>query len=367
VLESFLFKIKDHRRKQGQRYQLGHILLFAIFAILCDADSYRKIYAFIKVQYPLLNNIYQLNWKKCPAYTTIRNIIQGVSFDELKNAFREYSAALAAITPHQKRYIACDGKVLRGSFDHFQDQKAMQMFSAFLTDSNIIIAHEPIAEKTNEIPTAQQLIDALGLSNYIFTFDAMHCQQKTLETAVNTGNDVIVQVKENQKMLFNDCLNISATCRPLEIYDEPLHKNRNRIEQRTIQIFESTAIGDKDKWQLVKSVIKVERNRKIFDTKSNCWKNSDETSFYIATASLSAKTCGDAIRLHWGIENKNHYVRDVSMGEDQSRIRVNPHIFSMLRSFALNIMRINDKKNIQLELFNNCMNLTNVLKYVGIK
>jgi hypothetical protein len=61
--------------------------------------------------------------------------------------------------------------VLRGSFDHFQDQTAIQMLSAFLTESNIIIAHEPIANKTNEIPTAQQLIETLGLSNYIFTFD----------------------------------------------------------------------------------------------------------------------------------------------------------------------------------------------------
>jgi predicted transposase YbfD/YdcC len=171
-----------------------------------------------------------------------------VSTDEIKKAFREYSAALADINPHQKRYIAFDGKVVRGSFDNFQDQKAIQMFSAFLTDSNIIIAHEQIADKTNEIPTAQQLIESLGLSDYIFTFDAMHCQTKTLETAVNTNNDVIVQVKENQKMLFNDCLNISASNRPVEIYQEPLHKARNRIEQRTIQIFESTAISDKEKW-----------------------------------------------------------------------------------------------------------------------
>lgn len=367
MLESFLFKNKDHRRKQGQRYQLGHILLFAILAMLCDADSYRKIYAFIKCHYQLLNKIYQLNWKRCPAYTTIRNIIQGVSFDELKNAFREYSAALADTNPHHKRYIAFDGKVLRGSFDNFQDQKAMQLFSAFLTDSKIIIAHEPIADKTNEIPTAQQLIERLGLSDYIFTFDAMHRQEKTLETAVNTNNDVFVQVKQNQQMLFNDCLNISTTRRPLEIYDGPLNKSRNRIEQRTIHVFDSTAIGDKDKWQLVKSVIKVERKREIFDTKSKCWKSSDEISFYIATVSLRANELGDAIRSHWGIKNSNHYVRDVSMGEDKSRIRVNPYIFSMLRSFALNIMRINDKKNIQLELFNNCMNLSNVLNYVGIK
>jgi predicted transposase YbfD/YdcC len=167
------------------------------------------------------------------------------------------------------------------------------------------------------------------------------CRQKTLETAVNTGNDAIVQVKENQKMLFNDCLNISATRRSLEIYDEPLNKSRNRIEQRTIHVFDSPAIGDKDKWQLVKAVIKVERKREIFDTKSKCWKRSDEISFYIATVSLSAKEFSGAIRSHWGIENSNHYVRDVSMGEDKARIRVNPHIFSMLRSFALNIMRIN--------------------------
>jgi hypothetical protein len=140
-------------------------------AILCDADSYRKIYAFIKCHYQLFNKIYCLNWKTCPAYTTIRNIIQGVSVNEIKKAFREYSAALTGINPHHNRYIACDGKVLRGSFDHFQDQKAIQMFSAFLTDSKIIIAHEPIAEKTKEIPTAQQFIETLGLSNYIFTFD----------------------------------------------------------------------------------------------------------------------------------------------------------------------------------------------------
>ena len=66
MLENFLFKIKDHRRRQGRRYQLGHILLFAILAILCDADSYRKIYVFIKCHYTSLNNIYHLNWKKCP-------------------------------------------------------------------------------------------------------------------------------------------------------------------------------------------------------------------------------------------------------------------------------------------------------------
>lgn len=177
MLTSFLFQITDHRRKQGRRYQLGHILLFSIFAILSGADSYRKVHKFIDARYSVLNDMFQLDWKRLPAYSSIRNIIQGVSSSELEEQFRAYSATLAAGSS-QKRVIAFDGKVLRGSFDGFQDQKAIQILSAFLTESHIILAHEEIADKTNEIPTAQELIRALGLSECLFTFDAMHCQKK---------------------------------------------------------------------------------------------------------------------------------------------------------------------------------------------
>lgn len=177
MLTSFLFQIKDHRRPQGRRYQLGHILLFSIFALLSGADSYRKIHTFIVGRYTVLNETFQLEWKRLPAYTTIRNIIQGVSSSELEEQFRASSATLPGECS-QQRVIAFDGKVLHGSFDRFQDQKAIQILSAFLTGSNIILAHEEIACKTNEIPTAQALIRALGLSQCLFTFDAMHCQKK---------------------------------------------------------------------------------------------------------------------------------------------------------------------------------------------
>lgn len=176
MLESFLFKIKDHRRKQGQRYKLGHILLFTILAILSGADSYRKVQKFIVVHYDRFNEIFDLNWKRMPAYSTIRDIIQGTSGTELEQSFRQYSEGLLEQTD-QKQFIGCDGKVLRGSFDHFQDQKAVQILSAFVSGSQIILAHEEIATKTNEIPTAQTLMAALGLSGYIFTFDALHCQK----------------------------------------------------------------------------------------------------------------------------------------------------------------------------------------------
>jgi predicted transposase YbfD/YdcC len=190
--------------------------------------------------------------------------------------------------------------------------------------------------------------------------------KKTLQTAKETGNEVIVQVKGNQKTLLNDCQTISATTIPDEVYQEPVTKTRNRIESRKVEIFIAPALTDSQQWPLVKVVIKVQRYRQLFDTKTKTWKNSDETSFYISTIILSAREFCQAIRNHWGIENSNHYVRDVTMGEDKSRIRTNPHIFAKLRSFALNILRKNNVENVSLELFENCMDLDKVLNYIGV-
>ena len=176
MLKSFLFKIPDHRRKQGRRYELGQILLLTILAILSGANSYRKVQKFIVAHYETLNEIFDLNWKRMPAHTTIRDIIQGTSGTELEQSFRQYSQVLAE-SDEEKQFIGCDGKALRGSFDHFQDQKAVQILSAFASNTHIILAHEEIATKTNEIPTAQRLMTELGLAGYIFTFDALHCQK----------------------------------------------------------------------------------------------------------------------------------------------------------------------------------------------
>jgi len=176
MLQSFLLEIKDHRRKQGTRYQQGHILLFSILAILSGATSYRKIHQFVVNHYDVLNEHFGLSWKRMPAYTTIRDIIQGTNSKELELSFRNYSGKL--VEQGDKRcFIGYDGKVLRGSFDHFHDQKAIQILSAFASDENIILAHEEIADKTNEIPTDQYLIEELSLTGCVFTFDALHCQK----------------------------------------------------------------------------------------------------------------------------------------------------------------------------------------------
>ena len=201
MLRHFLSGIKDNRRKEGKRYKLGDILLFSIFAITVGADSYRKIHTFIKGNYEVLSEKFGPEWKRLPAYTTIRNIIRGLSPEGSEECFRKYSLKLSELSEKKsgKIFIACDGKTLRGSFDNFKDKKAIQLLSAFLPESGVIPAHCEVEEKTNEIPVAQKLIKELGLEGCIFTYDAINCQEKTLKAAKENNNDVIVCVKRKSE------------------------------------------------------------------------------------------------------------------------------------------------------------------------
>jgi len=183
MILTFLDGIKDHRRAQGLRYELKYIVLFSIMGMLSNGKSYRDIARFINEHYDRLSHDFGLNWKKPPGYTTVRNILQGISRQELERCFREYSLSLSTGQTGSCRSIAVDGKVLRKSFDNFNDRSAAQILSFFACGPNIILAHEHIDAKTNEIPVAQRLISSLGLGDVVFTLDALHCQKELFELA----------------------------------------------------------------------------------------------------------------------------------------------------------------------------------------
>lgn len=190
MIITFLDNLKDHRRPQGQRYELKFILLFSIMAILSNAKSYRDIARFMKKNHSRLNNCFERAWNKAPSYTTVRNIIQGTDKQGLEACFRAYSKSLAELMETGSLVgVAVDGKVLCGSYDHFQDKKAVQILSFFETQSELILAHEKIDVKTNEIPVAQALIPQLELEGIVYTLDALHCQKKTFEIADSNNGE----------------------------------------------------------------------------------------------------------------------------------------------------------------------------------
>lgn len=178
-LLGLLADVPDPRRGQGKLYTLPHVLLFSILAIVTGCNSYRGIVTFIDVHRRRLNATFGLKWRRAPAYTAVRYILKGLNPADVEAVFRRHAALLQAVraTPG-KGSIALDGKTLRGSFDNFHDRAAIQVLSAFATDTALVLAHVDIAEKSNEIPAAQTLLAELGVANgAIVTLDALHCQK----------------------------------------------------------------------------------------------------------------------------------------------------------------------------------------------
>lgn len=169
--------IMDPRRPQGRQYALAPLLFISVLAVLAGADSYRKIARFIDAHRLKLNAWLGLKWKRAPAHTAIRYAFIKLSSEALEAAFRAHSAGLAEESDYPEECIAVDGKALKGSFDAMADRHAAQVLSAFTHARQIILGHVPIAEKSNEIPAAQKLIEDLGLKGRVFTMDAEHCQK----------------------------------------------------------------------------------------------------------------------------------------------------------------------------------------------
>ena len=112
-------------------------------------------------------------------------------------------------------------------------------------------------------------------------------------------------------------------------------------------MFEATQAVAETEWEShVAAIIRVERTVFHFLPATGRWKSSFETSFYLSSRPVAAKTAAAAIRQHWGIENTYHYSRDVTFREDASRIRKNPGVFARLRSFAYNILKCNQTDTI---------------------
>jgi hypothetical protein len=178
-LLTMLEEIPDPRRAEGKLYKLPYVLLFSILAVVAGGNSFRAVETFIRVHRRRLNAALGLHWKRAPAHTAIRYILQGLDPAAVEQVFRRHAAGLQeAASDAAHRSIALDGKTLRRSFDNFTDRKAAQVLHAFDVDAGLVLAHIESDEKSNEIPAAQRLLGELQLSGCIITLDAIHCQTK---------------------------------------------------------------------------------------------------------------------------------------------------------------------------------------------
>jgi predicted transposase YbfD/YdcC len=192
--------------------------------------------------------------------------------------------------------------------------------------------------------------------------------KKTLQIIKETGNNAVVQVKDNQESFLKEIKQVAVLTQPVSTFKEKPEKNRNRIEYREARVFKYPVYLriTSPLWHYTVCFTEVKRETHIFNTKKKCWEVSIDTSYYIATYLDKAKNFSTLIRNHWLIENANNYVKDVSLNEDSSRIRKNATVVTTFRSLALNILRFNNSSNIRDSLVRNVLNFNKILNLKGI-
>jgi hypothetical protein len=172
----------DPRRAQGRRYAFAPLMTAVVLSVLCGATSYRKMEAFIRLQRDRLNALLGTDWGDTPTYGALRDVMLATDPILLESAVRRQAQRLQS-ADQSRRCIAIDGKVLRGSAERLIDQRARQILSALDQADHLVLGQCEIADKTNEIPVAQQMIRELGLEGCLFTLDALHCQKNAGSSA----------------------------------------------------------------------------------------------------------------------------------------------------------------------------------------
>jgi predicted transposase YbfD/YdcC len=361
--------VTDARRQQAKRYVLANILLFCIFGFLCGAKSYQALCSFMEERFALLQAAFPSKMKRAPAPSTLWRIIGLVDGGSLETAFRRHAASQhTALGGGPGEVVAHDGKSLTGSYDTARDTKMSQLLRAFAVGTKIILGHVAILVKSNEIPAMQALVRELDLAAVLCTADAMHCQIKTIAAVKASGGAALLQVKGNQPSLEAAFEALPAEHEPKDCHVETGTIRRNRQETRRVEVFTAGHLLDLPDWQTdVVEAVRVTRTVQRQDVATGWkWRCTHDVAWYASTKDgNSAEYYAAATRGHWGVENRVHYVLDVSLHEDASRVRKSPTILSILRSFALNILRFNKVNNVADALWRNAMNLNRVLAYGG--
>jgi hypothetical protein len=175
-LLELLSKVPDHRKGQGKRHKLEHILYLSILAGLMGATDYKQISIWISkhVQKEQIKKLLGVEFIVTPKRSSISDILAKVDSQSVEILFREWIRTHVDTTG---KHLGVDGKVMNGS--RYKDKRSIEVLGAVLSEIGVVIAHQQIAEKSNEIPALQAMIAELG-EEFIFTFDAINTQKKLL-------------------------------------------------------------------------------------------------------------------------------------------------------------------------------------------
>jgi len=334
-----LQEIPDPRVERTKRHLLVDILVIAICAVICGAESWEEIAEFGRAKREWFAGFLSLP-NGIASHDTFRRVFLLLKAEEFERTFLAWVSA--AVKLSKGAVVNVDGKELCGT--HSKDRKeGLRLVSAWAAAQSVVLGQVRTAEKSNEITAIPELLAVLELAGAIVTIDAMGCQKTIAMQIQEQKADYVLALKGNHGNLHKDIVDYFGWAERRKWQDitvsraHSLEKGHGRIEARRVFATEDIDwILEKELWSGLRSIVMVEAEREIIGGK-----RSTERRFFISSLAADAEQIGAAVRGHWAIENQLHWSLDVSFNEDACRTRTGQAAenLAVVRHIGLNLLK----------------------------
>ena len=343
----------DDPRTREVDYPLDEILFIALVAVICGSESYSGFETFGNEQLRWLKKFFPFK-NGIPSHDTFLRVFELLDPNSLEKAYR---LMIEGLKIRNTKHIAIDGKASRGCYK-IKGQSLLHVVSAWDTDNGIALGQ--IATKNDEgkdvgeYNTIPKLVKTLDIEGALVTIDAGGCYTEIVDAVVEGDGNYLITLKGNQPTLMEEAKTIfseveSKDFEGVECYRES-DRGHGRVEERTyyaVPVPEGSA--SRKKWRNLETIVIGIFYR---DVKG---KTSKEIRYAISDLRCDQiQRLGRCFREHWGIENRLHWVLDVSFGEDGNRTREGNGAENLgkLRRLAIGLMRkVKGKQTVPTMMF----------------